>query len=180
MSEIIIQSKYKYKLILSENYLCVPYTLKMVIDAAIGNEISVEKIISFFRIIRPSDTEDINQYGAIIKNGDINALFNSLSIPLREEYIPINTISEDSFAEIIIEQMSKGNHLIFGYSYGYLYDEEEYLKLGHVSIISEINSDTIKLLNPGPNNAGSAQFSTDKIYTAIRMKKDGLWVIKPI
>lgn len=175
-----VKTKYDYIPILSKDYLCVPYTLKIVINATMINDISIDQISSFFSINKPANTHEMNQYGAVIKNDELNKMFDKLNLPLKEEYIAINTIADYEFCDVVMENIKKGHHIMFGYSYGELYRDNKYADLGHVSIITEVDDETITILNPGPDNFGFSKFKYEDIYYAIKRKKDGLWVIKRI
>ncbi len=174
-----VRSRYNYRPIISKDYLCVPYALKIIIDASLGEEIEIELVSNFFNVYRPKDTNDMNKFGAIINKDDVNSMFNELGLPLKEKYIPINSIAEYEFCDVVAECLKNGDHVIFGYSYGYLYGIDKYAQLGHVSIITEINGEMITILNPGPDNYGYHTFKYDDVYSAIRKKRDGIWIIKP-
>ena len=173
-------TKYSYKPIKSEKYFCVPTSLKIVMDATMQNKFSIEKISSFFKINYPSEHQSIEKLGVIIKDNEINELFNSLSIPLKEDYIHISKIAEFEFYDTVKNAINDGCHILFGYSYGTLYKDPDLLQLGHVSIITEVANNSLTILNPGPGSFGYGKFDEFSIYSAIKVKNDGLWIISEL
>lgn len=171
------ENGYEYPVIQEKNYYCVPSCLKMVLSS-MGFHYSIEELASNFTIVTVDETTIDSELGIHIKNGDLNRLFNKINVPLWEEYIPINQISEFVFSDLIHNLLLQKAHIVCGYSYGLLFRDSSLLDIGHVSIILSSNSENVHILNPGPKFAGVNKVNEYDLYCAIRRKNDGLWVLK--
>lgn len=178
-----------YENIIAEQYLCVPTCLSVIIKAMCDTNISQYTIANYFGVNIPFGetvpgvsnlikTEDSSKFGVEIKNNEVNSLFDFFNLPLFERYQSAFNIYPEDFPFLVKKILSQSNSIICGFNYSYLYDYEE-SKIGHVSIITNVSDDmtTIELLDPGPNDFGLKCVSADKLYNAIRMKHNGLWII---
>lgn len=168
---------YEYPLIHGENYYCVPACIKIVLSS-LGYYHSVKELSSHFTIVTSSKTTADHELGIHVKNGDLDKLFNKLNVPLYEEYIPINQVPEFKFMEFIQELLQQKAHIICGYSFGMLFNENSSFDVGHASIIISSTSKYINILNPGPKFAGINMVNEYDLYCAIRHKQDGLWIFR--
>lgn len=168
---------YEYPVVKGKDYYCVPNCIKMVLSS-IGFHYSVEELASHFTIVTSCETTTDSELGIHINNGDLDRLFDKLDVPLYEEYMPINQIPEFEFPELIYNLLLQKAHIICGYSFGLLFNENALLDIGHVSIILSSTSECINILNPGPKFAGVNTVNEYDLYCAIRCKHDGLWILK--
>lgn len=119
-----------------------------------------------------------NDWGTKIHNNELNNYFREYNIPLREKYVSIQTIAEWTFTDVIKEYLSRGAHIICGYNSKYIKLNEVSFTGGHVSIILSASCDEIEILDPGPYDYGVKLIQSEKLYDAIRMKQDGLWIVE--
>jgi hypothetical protein len=170
----------------SEDYLCVATLLELILNN-FGYNIDRYEIANYFGVNIPVDekiskvqhyynTEDKNKLGIIINDNNINSIFNHFHIKLIEKYTSINTILEESFVSTV-KKMMEESYVICGFDYGYVYDEPKNIRLGHVSIITEITDDNVMLFDPGPRNFGMKKIDTYRLFCGIKKKQDGLWCI---
>jgi len=170
----------------SENYLCVATLLELILKN-FGYNVDRYEIADYFGVNIPfgekinkiqnyCNTEDKNKYGIIINQDDINNFFYHYNIKLIEKFISINTLLEETFVPMI-QKMMEDSYVICGFDYGYVYDEPKNKYLGHVSIITEITDDNVKIFDPGPRNFGIKYLDTYRLFCGIKNKKDGLWCI---
>jgi hypothetical protein len=125
-------------------------------------------------------TNDEDKWGIVIDKDTINNFFKKKNLPLIETYISISEIAEYNFYDILNTAILNNNHVIFGYDYNLLFKNIK-SKIGHVSLISRVISDSIiEIYNPGPENWGLKQFKLDDLYYAIKAKNDGLWIISKL
>lgn len=177
MQNIAGLNGYIYPVLKGSNYYCVPTCLRMVM-ASMNYFVEDQEILKYFELYTNVDTNDENQYGIHINNGDLDNLFTRLNIPLTEKYIPISHIPDIQFTELICQLLKERNHVLCGYSYGFLFSKQELLKIGHVSIIANTNEKYVDIIDPGPDSFGIKQVKEDVLYDSIRYKGDGLWVLR--
>jgi hypothetical protein len=170
----------------SENYLCVASLLELVLYQ-FGYSVSRYEISNYFGVNLPigvtidkisnyKNIDDPNFFGIVIMPNLINQFFECYNIMLTEDYISINTISEDSFVSLVDKKIANA-FILCGYDYGYVHNEEKNLGIGHVSIISEIDDRYAIIFDPGPRNYGFKKIDSDRLFSGIRRKNDGLWCI---
>ena len=168
---------YDYPYITGDNYFCVPTCLEMT-AISMGYRVDSDKIRSYFPIITQDETDVDNELGVHLSDGDLDKIFTEFQIPLFEQYIPINHIAEFQFTDLIVSLLESNAHILCGYSFGYLFHDNSLLNIGHASIILSVDGDYVKILNPGPKFAGINKVREDDLYSAIRYKQGGLWVLK--
>ena len=167
-----------YPIIRGDNYYCVPTCIEMTI-LSMGYNIHLDEILPYFQIITDGDTSVDNELGVHLNHGDLDNMFSELNIPLYEQYIPINQIAEYRFADFINGLLNSKAHVLCGYSFGSLFRDESLRDIGHASIILSVDGDYAKILNPGPKFVGINEVREDDLYTAIRCRQGGLWVLRP-
>lgn len=191
---MIMESKWisvdkQYNLQKSDNYLCVPTILSIIIDAEQDIYISPYNLADSFTINVPhnyphlknlkhrEEVSETNLLGIVVSTESINNCLKENNIPLRESFISIHRIPDFCFEYTILKYIQSGRHIVCGFDYGYLYNKH-IQELGHVSIITaiDINNSTIELLDPGPDEMGIKHVSADKLYEAILRKNDGIWL----
>ena len=174
---------------IARNHFCVPAILCTILRDE-GYDISQEIIAEILGITVPidamqivSDMYNINysdndiEWGVKLEHNSINNLFSKLDVKLHETFIPINTISEDRFIDVLAFHFFSGEHIICGFNYSSLYSLPP-ANYGHVSLVCDIEEkDRIILLDPGPKNVGQKTVLADDLYIAIRKRADGLWCI---
>lgn len=169
---------YVYPFILGENYYCIPTCIEMIISS-MGYTIDTEALRTHFQIITSNDTNQDHELGVQLTDGDLDALFSTLHIPMYEQFIPINKIAEYQFEYLLKELLDSGAHILCGYSYGCLFGDDRLRDIGHASILLSIHNSFVQILNPGPKNAGINTVREDDLYAAIRYRHGGLWVLSP-
>jgi hypothetical protein len=179
---------------ISEPYLCVATLLQIIIKTDCNIDIDQKEIGNFFGIYVPNDysgnlvnvikTDDMNKWGVIISNNEINDFFIKYELPLREKYIPINMYEDWNFEEEITKSLIENKYLICGFDYGFLFEKYKANSIGHVVLILKILGDynhrIIKIYDPGPNNAGIKAVNSIDLFYAIHLKKNGIWMISHI
>jgi hypothetical protein len=124
-----------------------------------------------------SYSNDDIEWGVKLKLNSINDLFSKLDVKLHETYLPINTISEDRFIDVLAFHFLSGEHIVCGFNYSFLYSLPT-ANYGHVSLVCDIEKkDRVRLLDPGPKDPGVKNVLADDLYLAIRKRSDGLWCI---
>jgi hypothetical protein len=131
-----------------------------------GFSLSLEDIVSDFKYNFPINFDHpykIKNYekkkkkkkwGILLENESINLFFKKRNLPFVKMFIPINTIAEYNFFDLISTAKLKNNHIIFGYDYTRLYEGNKG-DVGHVSIVNRIISDdVIEIIDPGKNILG--------------------------
>jgi hypothetical protein len=123
-------------------------------------------------------TDQNSNIGVIVTGNEINDLFEHFDIPLKETYKSAYRIYPDDFGLLVKKELLQNKSIICGFSYGYLYDKNNF-DIGHVSIITNISDDysSMFLLDPGPDDCGLKEVETNKLFSAIRLKRNGIWVI---
>jgi len=179
----------KYTNTIARSHFCVPAILCTVMHNE-GYEISQEIIAEMIGITVPtnddqiiSDIHNISysdndiEWGVKLKNDSINNLFSKLNVKLHETYLPINTISEERFLDVLFSHLTLGEHIVFGFNYSSLYSLPA-ANYGHVSLVCDIEkNEKVILLDPGPKEAGIKTVLADDLYIAIKNRTDGLWCI---
>ncbi len=178
-----------YEIIVSKPFLCAAACAVSVIKNAIDVDITQDEIAEFYGVNHPPGleleikntkvTSETWNQGIIFDKEGLNKFFKYKNLPLTEKYIPISTISDEfELEDQILTNFSQHRHIIFGYSYGVLSMDDNKYDVGHVSIVTGVsNGSYITILDPGPDGNGLKNIPIDYLYSAIRYKKDGLWVI---
>ena len=122
-------------------------------------------------------TTDANKWGIILMNDTLTNWFERNSIDLVEDFLSIFKIAEFEFLDIINRLLIEPCHLICGFDYGYLYNKQN-KKIGHVSLIIGTEREQVILLDPGPDRPGEKTVNGDDLFSAIKRKGDGIWIIK--
>jgi hypothetical protein len=182
-------NKHKYKLLKSEDFLCVPTSIYTIIESEkIHKDIEFYDVVNYFNYFLPEEpenkriinylvTDSKNDWGAKLEKDTVNNLFEFFTLPLKEEYIPINTLTDWNFTDVIKKNLELNNHILFGFDYSFLYNKQE-SSVGHVSLITGLDEhELLEIQNPGPINLGIRTFNAYDVYLAIKKKSDGLWII---
>lgn len=181
-----IKAKYSYEIVIAEPFMCVPACLEIILNIY-GFNLNQNEIAEYFGIHVPQDyegkisniikTDEENKWGIVFRENSLNDFFKDKALPLNERFVPINTLADWEFEEVVQKNLIEGNHLICGFSYEKLYKGFNNDNIGHVSIIESINSENIMLLDPGPHGVGRKNVNVYDLFKAIHFKKDGLWII---
>lgn len=177
--------------IIAKPYLCVAAVLELIIRESYPNKkITQLDIANYFgvgiknrralpiqNVYQVENDEDV---GIHLEKDSINRFFRDYNLHLQEHFVSIYSIAEYDFEETIKLNLKKDAFLVCGYSYGRLYNIETKYELGHVSIIKNVTQGTIEMLDPGPLNSGYKKVKAEDLYSAIRIRGDGLWIIKSV
>lgn len=173
--------------VIAKPELCAAAIISMIIRNMVDRKIDQEEIATFFGVSSKSSqqeesyfqkAETDNDIGISFKEKNLNDLFEHYNIPLTEQFILYNQIQRDFFTDAI-EENFKSAMIACGFSYSTLFKTNVSKDIGHAAIITKvIDSETIEIYDPGPENAGFKAVSAEDMYHAIERKKDGLWVIK--
>lgn len=172
--------KYVEQIVIAKPNWCVPAALEMVLKHFGIEAYSQEIIAEQFEIVPATDNMNHSKWGAQINNGTINSFFTANQLALYEKYIPITHFYDEySMVEIVRELLQKNTSIICGYNYTRLFGKGEDT-FQHVSIIVELLAydEEIRLLDPGPREAGYKTVKTVDLFYAIRAAQDGLWCIE--
>lgn len=186
-----MNSSNSYKLIVSKPYLCVATCLSIIIKSSLNKDISQEEIANYFGLYLPvKENVDIKnvhytskpfEYGIRVKGNDVNLFFGDYNLPLYEEYKPITYFQDWEFQEEVTREISIGTHLICGYSFGKIFNDQTKIDIGHASILTKIvNRNLCEILDPGPKDPGLKKVDCFALFSAIHHKKDGLWLIREL
>lgn len=175
---------------LADEYQCVSAILAHIINKRTVFSITQEVISEYFGLNVPKDyngtisnieiTDDKSRYGVIIKENGINEMFSRMGLPLAEEYIPIKNIAEYEFEKVLRRYLELDVDIICGYSYGILHKDDNSIDFGHISEIIKVDDIKVTVLDPGPKEAGVHHVNIFDLYSAIRYKSDGLWIISRV
>lgn len=170
--------KYVDQIVISEPNWCVPAVMEMVLKHNGIGMFSQWDIAKQLDITPAKDEVDHKKWGAQIKKETLNDFFKKNMLPLHEEYIPIAHFLDDVFMVEKIEELLKNNiSVVCGYNYMWLYGNQEDT-FQHVSIITEVMpNNELRLLDPGPREAGYKNVNAEDLYYAIKAAHDGLWCI---
>lgn len=184
-----VETNYKYKLDVAENYLCVAAVLQCILQLY-DIELSQKEIASYFTLFIPENnsdlkelgklTKDSNKFGIVLKDSDINRFFSSLKIKLYEKYYKINLFEDWELEDFLVNHLQKNAHLICGFSYGELYNDTKNINIGHVALITGVSNNKIHIIDPGPKKHGEKIVELSLLFRAIHKKKDGIWVIQEV
>ncbi len=184
----LVKTNYNYDFIVANEYLCIPACLEMILriysinlsQNDIGEHFGLNVLPDYRGPIKNIKCmTDPNSLGIILKMKSVNDFFKKFNIPLVEKYYSIKTLQDWMFEDLLSEKLASRCHIICGFNYGVLYNDEDKQQIGHVALVEavDIRSVTITILDPGPLNAGRKQLDIIDLYRAIHYKNDGAWVI---
>ena len=181
--------KRKYPLIVAQPFLCVAAILEIILKKEGYNQYNQQMIAESLGVNIPIDhkssikninyTMDSNKWGIVLKNNTLTNWFMKNNINLVEDFISIFTISEFKFLDIINQLLITPYHLVCGFDYGYLYNKQGN-KIGHVSLIIGTECEQVILLDPGPDQPGEKMVNGYDLFSAIKRKEDGIWIVKKL
>jgi len=178
----------KYEIIVSDRYCCVGAALEAVLKSHGYCAIDQYDIVNEFGLVVPIDAQVSKkiknkhhskhpiEWGVKLKKDSINDLFVKYKVGLYEEYLSIFTINDYQVVGLLRDKIIKSD-IIFGFDYGQLHKCEESKGVGHVGIILEVENNIVYYLDPGPEGSGIRNANVDDLYTAIKSKSDGFWLI---
>ncbi len=183
---------YKNEYVTANNFLCVAAILENILINIGKKDLNQFQIAELIGLNIPASeknniitknvtiTKDENKCGMVFDDYGLNSFFKANNINLKEEYYPINTMEDWEFEQkLIFEISNKESFLIVGYNYSVLF-KEQLAQYGHVSLVLGIDKHIPETLifDPGPKNVGTKIVNTYDLYSAIKAKKDGIWVIR--
>ncbi len=165
----------KYELVVADDLGCVAAALAMVAQAAGLDGYSKE---AFARLLPPAiklpeePVSDYSAYGVIIEDGSLDRYLIAGQVPLQDDFLGIEFISEMTFVAEIQEALAAYDSLAVGFDASFIYPETP--NLGHFAVVAEASGSSVLLVDPGPRTAGLLSVNADDLYAAIRAKRDGL------
>lgn len=184
-----INQKLFYKSIKQKPYCCVPACISMILDRRkikhgsqeeIGYElgliVSKEKAHLFTEA--RTGKKPVAGYGTQVnkKKYSVNNYFSKNKIKLKEAYYPSEKIKD--IKKFIVENIRNNNDLIVCFNNKKLYGEEDF---GHVSLIQNINNNSITLIDPENNVPNKRKVNLQKLVDAMkyhgRKNRGGFWII---
>lgn len=178
------------KYVIAENYLCLLSLLEMIIEDATGLKITQRDLAEEFGITVPQDYKTElrnikfssveNDYGVEISEDKLQEFLDKKGIGLKARFIDGICINELDFDERLARYLEEKKYVILAYSYGELYNKCNHAILGHVALLQKvIGEGSIRIYDPGPDEAGIKEISIFKMYDAIR-RKGGLYIIDSV
>jgi hypothetical protein len=176
----------------SENFLCLPSVLEIILFENNIDHINRYDIANYFGVVVPYNygklpaqvfnivySNDENKLGILIRNNSINDFFCHFELPFVETYYPINLIAEYDFCEFVNRLLQKQNYVVCGVPSDYL-ESKSKSKIGHLLLIYDtyIKQDKVDVFDPGPKNFGCKTISAMDLHYSIKIKNDGIWAIR--
>jgi len=122
-------------------------------------------------------SDNPNDWGVKIEYDSLYTFFRKERIRLVEEYISISKIADYRF-ELTLKSISDEYDVVFGFDYGMLNNIPAYYGIGHVGLFLKLEGENLFYPDPGPRNHGVRKVNIDDLYSAIKSRYDGLWIIK--
>lgn len=175
--------------VVAENYLCFLALLEMIIEDELGVTITQRDLAEEFGVIIPPGYElnitnkcygnNDNDYGVHLNETILNNYFEKKNISIRATYFHINPFEDLELDEYDNSELRRGKHIIYTYSYGDLFHENDKLEIGHVALLWEVASENELLIyDPGPRNAGIKKVNRHNMYDAMRYRHGGIYVLE--
>ena len=174
------------EIIISQPFLCVAAILEAILRCNGIKSLDQEEIAEFFGVHVPlqydgtirnvTRTENVNLYGIRVEDNGINNFFDHYNLPFNESFLSVFTFNDWQIEDIVKAHLANNSHVVCGFDYGELYGTVD-KKLGHVSLITAASGTTITLLDPGPIGHGTKHVNNENLFSAIKAKRDGLWII---
>lgn len=179
----------EYTFIKADNFCCIGAILETILIRHNYSNYRQYDIINEFGLTIPKTakvsekinnitfSDNPNNWGVKLEHDSLNNFFEKNDIRLKKEYISIKEIADYSF-EFTLKSKSPEFDIVFGFDYGRLYNIPDSYNIGHVGIFLKVEGNNLLYLDPGPHNYGECKVNIDDLYSAIKSKSDGLWVIK--
>lgn len=175
------------KYIVAENYLCFLSLLEMIIKDATAFNINQYDIAEELGIVVPYNynikisnikySNIDNDYGVNLSEEILQRFFTKKGIGLRTKYVDGLRINELEFDSELDKYIKEGKYVIFAFSYGFLYNLNNSITLGHAVLLEKVLDDnTIEIYDPGPDGSGHKKISILKMCYAMRIK-GGIYII---
>lgn len=181
-----VEKQYKV-FIEAQPYLCLGAVLETVLINREIYSLNQKDIGEYFSVHSPQNSDNeiknivfsnnIKDYGIKLGKEGLNPIFNKYNINLKETFISIMSMDLMDFENKIHFELENNSDIIFGYNFGYLFNEPHNQEVGHVSLITSFTNNMIQIFNPGPRKYGLIEFRSINLYDAIRNRVDGLWII---
>lgn len=172
----LVEEHSKYKLVVADDLGCVAASLAMVAHATGFPEYSRERFAQVLPpVVEPpegEDAADFSRFGVVMQIGSLDPYLEAAGIPLIDDFLGIEFISEMSFPDVLREALARYDALAVGFDASFVYPDAP--NFGHFATVADIDSARALLVDPGPLTAGLASVKLDDLFTAIRAKKDGL------
>ena len=171
-----------------ENYLCFYALMEMILRNAGYNDWNQYNLANQFGVVLPSgyeiegiyntsvgDSERL--YGAHINCNDINKFFVDNKIHMNVSYVLANPYGEYSCEK----KTSLDEYYIYTFSYGTLYKQPEYNKVGHAALVLKIyDEDRVKIYDPGPDDCGEKDIDLYYLHESMYDARGGIYIFKSI
>ena len=178
---------HNYFPVIADRYLCVCALVEMIIKKRLNKSVTQHEIAEFIGINVPVNYEgsiknvnyvnDENLYGMVLNYEGLNPLFKKLDLEIREEYHTIFKFQDWEFYDFIKENLNNNREIILGFSYGALFSDNSNLLAGHACLVENVENGNVSIYDPGPEGYGFKIVESSNLYSAIKVKKDGLWII---
>jgi hypothetical protein len=178
---------HNYLPVVAEPYLCVCALLEMIIKRKSNKLVTQHEIAEYIGVNVPHDysgdiknvryVKDENLYGIVLNDDGLKPIFDRFALNLTEDFSSINKFQDWEFFENIEKNLSLSNDIIVGFSYGILFSDTTKQQIGHACLIEKVENEEVVIYDPGPENYGFKIINGLNLYSAIKKKKDGLWVI---
>lgn len=181
----------EYTNIKADDFCCIGAVLETILIRHHYTNYSQYDIVNEFGLTIPKTakvSEKINNikfsdnpkdWGVKLKLDSLYNFFKKNGIRLEEQYKSIKEIDDYSF-ELTLKRIPPEFDIVFGFDYGRLYNITDLKNIGHVGIFLKIEGNNLFYLDPGPLNYGERKVNIDDLYSALKSKSDGLWIIKTI
>lgn len=176
----------------ADNELCMLALLQMIISDVKGelvidqNELAEIFGVTIYKnsntnIKNVSYTDNLMDIGVHIDENKLLDLFIKYDIPLNVKYYSRNPFDDYGLEDITESQINVNKYVVFTYSYGSLYDKPEWIKIGHVGLLENfIDTRTIRMYDPGPDDSGIKEIDLFKMYEAIEKRNGGVYIFSAI
>ena len=177
------------KYVKAENYLCFMALLEMVLIDVLETDVFDQyNLAELFGITLPINTpshiknvtysDKPREYGCHIDEYKLNLFFRNTGIPLQTTYFRVNPYEDIYIDEYGNDEVRQGKYIIYTYSYGSLYKENQSIEFGHVSLLEDVISERkLRIYDPGPRNVGVKIVDRIAMYEAMRCINAGIYVI---
>ena len=172
--------------VIADNYLCLFALLEMILKQNNVN-ISQYELAEKAGITVPdgykTEIKNVkyssiqNDYGVAISTSLLQEIFDDVSVDIHVSYLDGLHTDEVGLTSVLRKRLAEGQYVILTFSYGVLYNKEQYADLGHASLLKKVlDEDWIQIYDPGPDSPGIKDVRISDMYEAMR-KKGGAYFL---
>lgn len=180
----------RYVALTQPPWCCVPTCLLMVLQRRNLPLLQIEEIGVELGLAVPVDCRELypsarigvrpsSGYGTEIQNPlySLNAFFQRREIPLREDFI---LSPPDDFSQWLKSQLESDRDLLVCFNHKSLFGGDA--DWGHVCLVNSVESSSITLVDPSPNDPKFREVSAELLVGAINShgpkNRGGIWVVE--